>query len=269
MNLHLELTKWKGSRLRSDLKNVVGSKGNEKQTFFTGLVSRYKDKWNMNTKQGISQLEWYAHLLAKTKQTTQHGAHEQLYIHAESPMVMGQGEGSVLETHLTLHRLYGVPYLPATALKGVAAHYCDQYLGREDDGDGFRLDGEYHKVLFGSQDQRGLITFHDAFPTLESISDAISIDVLTPHHQNYNLGIKAGDTIVQAPRDDDTPVPVHFLNVKADFEITVSCEQTSETAINWLKIAAELLGQAIEQEGLGGKTNAGYGRFTRKRDEEK
>jgi Uncharacterized protein predicted to be involved in DNA repair (RAMP superfamily) len=37
-----------------------------------------------------------------------------------SRLVVGLGAGNVLETSLTLHHIFGIPYIPASALKGVA-----------------------------------------------------------------------------------------------------------------------------------------------------
>ena len=38
-------------------------------------------------------------------------------------LILGLGGENVSETGLTLHQTYGVPYLPGSALKGLAAHY--------------------------------------------------------------------------------------------------------------------------------------------------
>ncbi len=40
-----------------------------------------------------------------------------------SRLVVGLGDESVYETSIRLHRNYGVPYIPGSALKGVAKHY--------------------------------------------------------------------------------------------------------------------------------------------------
>jgi len=41
----------------------------------------------------------------------------------KSRLVVGLGDESVYETSIRLHRNYGVPYIPGSALKGVAKHY--------------------------------------------------------------------------------------------------------------------------------------------------
>jgi CRISPR-associated protein Cmr6 len=47
-------------------------------------------------------------------------------------LIVGLGGDNVLETGLTLHHTYGVPLIPGNALKGLAAHYCDQVWGQAD-----------------------------------------------------------------------------------------------------------------------------------------
>src|SRR5437588_10451823 len=46
-------------------------------------------------------------------------------------MVVGLGSESVLEASICLHRTYGVPYIPGSALKGLAASYAHHYLGEQ------------------------------------------------------------------------------------------------------------------------------------------
>ena len=45
--------------------------------------------------------------------------------------VIGLGSAGVIENAITLHHTYGVPYLPESALKGLAAHYAANYVDEE------------------------------------------------------------------------------------------------------------------------------------------
>src|SRR5207245_4481556 len=72
-------------------------------------------------------------------------------------MIVGLGSESVLETSISLHRTYGVPYIPGSALKGLAANYARQKLSDE-----WHKDGEAYKVVFGDTDDAGYLTFFDA-----------------------------------------------------------------------------------------------------------
>lgn len=262
MNLHLELTKLEGSLKNSKLKMTLNKngkrqedkEGSKKKEFYKQLVSSYTQSWKKPPLWYKQRLEQYDKSLATLNC-------RKLMISGISPLVIGHGQISVLETHLTLHKIYGVPYIPGTAIKGVAAHYCHQYLGRKNPA--FKEGGDYYNVLFGSQEEASLIHYHDAFPTLETVSNAIDLDVLTPHHQKYNQIVlnQNQPEKAHAPRDDDSPVPIYFLSVKADFQVILTSESQLHEDEEWLAIAEKITIQAIQQEGLGGKTNAGYGRF--------
>jgi len=175
-------------------------------------------------------------------------------------MVIGLGGENVLETGITLHHTYGTPLIPGTALKGLASHYCDQVWGERDQGQGFKRwikgenGGEYHKAIFGTTEDSGHIIFHDAWVTPETIAMSLQPDVMTPHHGDYYSG-------EAAPTDFDDPNPVTFLSVVGTFHIAVSCDVPGEEGQNWAKLAFDLLSEALREWGIGGKTNAGYGRL--------
>ncbi|WP_086976049.1 type III-B CRISPR module RAMP protein Cmr6 [Archaeoglobus fulgidus] len=57
----------------------------------------------------------------------------------KSRLVVGLGDESVYETSIRLHRNYGVPYIPGSALKGVAKHYAFSILARENGDEILRI----------------------------------------------------------------------------------------------------------------------------------
>lgn len=187
-------------------------------------------------------------------------------------MVIGLGGASVLGTGLTLHHTYGTPVIPGSALKGLAAHYCHQVWGEENgkfrgeetvtDAEGKkrkRPAGEYHVAMFGSQQDAGHITFHDAWITPASLGKSLRLDVMTPHHQEY-YGEPQGSN-KHPPTDFDDPVPVSFLSITGDFLVALSCDVAGEAGQQWVDLAFQLLSRALEEWGIGGKTNTGYGRM--------
>lgn len=164
-------------------------------------------------------------------------------------MVVGLGAESVLETSITLHRTYGVPYIPGSALKGLAAAAAHRHL--EDPGwqkaTDQKLIGESHRILFGDQESSGYVVFHDAlwFPGSRLPLDP---DVITVHHGEYYLKGKA-------PTDWDNPVPVAFLSARGSYLVAL----TGPAA--WTQAAFQILKGALDQDGVGAKTAAGYGRM--------
>lgn len=47
----------------------------------------------------------------------------------DARLLLGHGNASATEVGLTVHRTWGVPFLPGSALKGLLAHYLDATLG--------------------------------------------------------------------------------------------------------------------------------------------
>ncbi|MBE3650748.1 type III-B CRISPR module RAMP protein Cmr6 [Paenibacillus polymyxa] len=259
MNAHLAITKGDTSLQGKDLcLEQVVSKGDGKQAFYQKLINAYETDWTTTKK------SWYKHYYDRYYKKESYGATTPLHIQVRSqtPLVIGHGGNSVLETSLALHRIYGVPYLPGTALKGVASHYAHRQLG--DQQPALKRTGSDYNILFGSQTSAGFIQFHDAFPTPATVCKVLKQDVLTAHHQDYNGIIVEpyrSDIEYKAPRDDDSPVPIPFLSASAHFGIILTCEGEQESAMKWLSLAKTILLGALRDEGIGAKTNAGYGRL--------
>lgn len=170
-------------------------------------------------------------------------------------MVIGLGGENVLETGLTLNHTYGTPMIPGTALKGLAAHYCHQAWGAADEK--FKLGGEHHQTIFGTTEDSGHIIFHDAWITPQSLDGSLQLDVMTPHHGEY-YSDKNGLT---PPTDFEDPNPVTFLSVVGTFHVAVSCDVSGPDGDEWAERIFGLLSDALREWGIGGKTNAGYGRL--------
>lgn len=188
-------------------------------------------------------------------------------------LIVGLGAESVLETGLRLHHTYGVPIIPGSALKGLASHYCDEVWGQRHLGEDappenkrFRrkrpadeVEGDYHRLLFGTTEDGGVITFHDAWIVPDSLDDgALRLDVMTPHHPKWQ-------TNEAPPTDFDSPVPVSFLSVAGTFDVRLSwsgpVDTAREKAEAWIDLAMQVLCEALAEWGIGGKTSSGYGRL--------
>ncbi|MBN1547546.1 MAG: type III-B CRISPR module RAMP protein Cmr6, partial [Syntrophaceae bacterium] len=196
----------------------------------------------------------------------------QQLLHVQGRLIVGLGADNVLETGLTLHHTYGVPYIPGSALKGLAAHYADQVWGKTPNGDKWKKEADYHQTLFGTQEDAGHILFHDAWITPDSLKDdnrfGLVSDVMTPHHGDYysekkfEQGPRKGDLI--PPTDFDDPNPITFLSVTGSFLVAVSCDVPGDEGDKWASVAMKLLTEALDNWGVGGKTSSGYGRMTPK-----
>jgi len=179
-------------------------------------------------------------------------------------LVVGLGGENVLEAGISLHHTYGVPVIPGSALKGLAAHYCDrvwganhqEYQRQVEEADGRVRPGAAHHVLFGGGDDAGHVVFHDAWLAPQSLKPGagLVLDVMTPHHAGYYVGQDDAP-----PADFDDPTPISFLAVTGVFQVAVSC--ASEDGRAWAELALELVARALAHWGVGGKTRAGYGRM--------
>jgi CRISPR-associated protein Cmr6 len=165
-------------------------------------------------------------------------------------MIVGLGEESILETSVTLHRTYGVPYIPGSALKGLAASYARQQI----EGQNWRKDNDYYKTVFGDTETAGYITFFDALyiPKSGYKGQALYMDVLTVHHQQYYQDASV------PPSDWDNPVPVPFLSATGKYMIALAAPAGCEV---WMERTFEIIEAALLDLGIGAKTSSGYGRL--------
>jgi CRISPR-associated protein Cmr6 len=185
---------------------------------------------------------------------------------ASSTVLIGLGGDHATETGLTIHHTYGVPYIPGTAVKGLAAHYAHQVWGASDTRWRMATDddpktGELHATMFGTSvgelSGGGLIDFSDGW--IASPKGSLVPDVMTPHHGDYYMA--SDDEVDQCPPTDfDNPVPVTFLSAKGTFFIAIS-KRDRRLPDEWVDRAEELVKRSLQEWGIGGKTSADYGRM--------
>lgn len=166
-------------------------------------------------------------------------------------MIVGLGSESLLEASICLHRTYGVPYIPGSALKGLAASYAHQRLGEE-----WSRGKTFHNLVFGKGDEAGYITFLDALPlpAVKQSGSTLAPDVITVHHQKYyqDLG---------APTDRDDPNPVPFLSATGRYLLALAAPDFQKPT-RWVDLTFQILAEALDKLGIGAKTSSGYGRMT-------
>jgi CRISPR-associated protein Cmr6 len=167
-------------------------------------------------------------------------------------MVIGLGDESVLETSVTLHRTYGVPYIPGSALKGLTASYARQHLG-----DAWKKDEIYYKIALGSPDEAGYITFFDALyipgTGVPNKDQPLAPDIITVHHPDYYQRSNP-----KPAADWDSPTPVPFLSATGTYLVALAGQP------DWVKAVFDILSFALRDMGIGAKTSSGYGRMTLK-----
>ncbi|KPC98381.1 hypothetical protein LR69_03417 [Geobacillus sp. BCO2] len=115
----------------------------------------------------------------------QTGGVKKLKARLSGRIVHGLGAGHVRETSLTIHPVYGLPYIPASSLKGLVRHW---FIEAYCEGDEKRLsEHEDGCTIFGIQDHKGQVQFYDIF-----LIDGLRLekDVLAVHMKEYYEGKK-------------------------------------------------------------------------------
>lgn len=166
-------------------------------------------------------------------------------------LVVGLGAESILETAITLHRTYGVPFIPGSALKGLASAAAHRFLANDEWRKKTKTaeQGDSHKIMFGNTKTAGFVTFHDALLVPEGGQIPLDLDVMTVHHAKYYGNGKS------PPADWDSPNPVSFVTARGTYLIAL------EGPEEWTRAAMDILGDALQEDGIGAKTAAGYGRM--------
>jgi CRISPR-associated protein Cmr6 len=164
-------------------------------------------------------------------------------------LVVGLGGPCVYETSITLHHIYGIPYIPATSIKGVVRSWIIQSVFNFDEKAALKHPDFCN--WFGSQSNSGGFVFFDAFPTqLPNIEP----DIMNVHYPKYYNGS-------EPPTDTQSPIPVVFLTVVDTpfmFLIGSKHSKLTESKIE-NKTIGEWLIEVLSEHGIGAKTAVGYG----------
>ena len=166
-------------------------------------------------------------------------------------LVIGMSQGRLWGTGFQFHPVYGVPYLPASGIKGALRHFLEEQ-GRDED---------QLKVWFGDTEHQGLVTIFDAFIAPTTKRRLLSEEILNKHHENY-YEKEAGK--IEPPADYNTPVPVKFVAVASGIKfrfvygVRVGVEGREGPS---LAVLRRDLVNCLDLAGMGAKTRKGYGRM--------
>jgi CRISPR-associated protein Cmr6 len=184
--------------------------------------------------------------------------------------IIGLGNNTILETGLTLHHTYGIPYIPGPGLKGLTQAYVNLTPSRKNElCQSVGKERSTFERIFGTQYEMGKeepedkerfageIVFVGGVPVDDDQDPPrLVVDVMTPHFPKYYQDAQGR----RAPLEVEDPVPVAFLACTGGaFDITIAtrCPQGREL----LDLTIELCREALDELGIGGKTGKGYGYF--------
>ena len=214
-------------------------------------------------------------------------------LRTEWRFMSGTGAHHPLESGFVWHHTLGVPYLPASGVKGVIRASITP-LRPGEDASPEEIRSYFEKVmkveeLFGyesiekeddllnklSDDERqrynrspreGSLIVFDAIPTA---LPRLELDILNVHYPDYY-----GQH--EPPADWQSPNPVYFLTVGPDCEFEFALAPIArngdgrtdkEKGKRLLEEGEKILMEALNSLGAGAKTSIGYGRFRRSTQE--
>lgn len=202
-------------------------------------------------------LECYQHAFKHWKQVFQQRSSCDIFkVKSTSKILLGLGNASIHEFGVNLNHPWGVPYIPGSALKGVASSYLQKHGGE----DWFRdskssCKSRLQAEIFGGEFETngssyiGNVIFNDAW--LEPTEDNLfQLDIINPHHQEYYAE-------KNHPTGMESPIPVKLAALKAELSFHICLEGPQDQ----VKLIKDVLISALSETGIGSKTAVGYGRF--------
>lgn len=172
-------------------------------------------------------------------------------------MVVGLGQTTILETGMTLERGTGIPFIPGSSIKGLAAAYAllneleeTERKNIESVANPSNLQKDFLDI-FGTQKTTGKVIFFDAVPTK---SPQLELDIMNNHYPDYY-------DKKSPPTPSQNPNPVYFLTLgsKSEFAFAVAARDNKPETEQLVIQAKEWLYNGLSEMGIGAKTAAGYG----------
>jgi CRISPR-associated protein Cmr6 len=160
--------------------------------------------------------------------------------------VPGIGIESPYESGLRLHYVYGIPFIPASSIKGAYSQYLKDFNGlKESDYD--------YTLRFGSQEKVGNLIFLDAYPELSKDKQIFDISIINTHYQKYY-------NKEALPGDYYSPIPNKFLIIKGgtEFRFHIIIKPVNELKVDDVR---KEFADALLKQGVGAKTKVGFGHF--------
>jgi len=214
-------------------------------------------------------------------------------------MVVGLGNESVYETSMTLHHVFGIPYIPASSIKGIVRSWIiTEHFGSKTAPENEVLfpmvNAEYRALMndifcktFGCPKTAKKVKFSEGKPEMKRddiyiyedptptalgkenrgniiFFDAFPMEIpnIEPDIMNVHYPNYYGGS--DPPTDFQNPNPVFFLTVKnTPFQFLVGSVKNDPANLKIGKrTITDWLKEALEEHGIGAKTAVGYGRLT-------
>ncbi|MBB4302850.1 CRISPR-associated protein Cmr6 [Rhodobium orientis] len=202
-----------------------------------------------------------------------------------SRFVTGMGYEHGVENGFVFHHTLGVPFLPASGIKGLMRAFADHWQalgdgGEPDSRDWFErivdLFGNYGPARKDDHDAKRGVTRDQRAPRMGRliVFDALPVapvkcacEVLTPHDGGWRakgaepMIDKGAPEVILSPGDWHNPIPIPFLVVEEGQTFLFALGRSRGGTLADLKEGYALLEAALEWIGAGAKTAVGFGQF--------
>lgn len=187
----------------------------------------------------------------------------------EASLIVNQAGGILENAGMCLHRHFGTPFIPGSAVKGAARHAAwVAWKAEKDPEQKAKLAKEIAHLFGYPTNEKGLDAYLAEMGWKEATAGTIcfmaavpegtaklGVDIVNCHHKEYYAGNRPEAV------DDEAPIPNYFPSVQKGvrFVFTLIPIRGEKNA---LESAKKWLVEAITLQGMGAKTAAGYGWFS-------
>jgi CRISPR type III-B/RAMP module RAMP protein Cmr6 len=192
----------------------------------------------------------------------------------EGRLAINLADSLIQNAGICLDRLFGLPYIPGSAIKGVCRHtaleelraatdvdrpellrlFCTIFGTAENDFDKGDLKAFRAIAPHTGRDQKGAVAFLPAYPVNEA---KVVVDLTNVHFPDYYRTGRTEDQSKENPRPN--PFPAVEIGTQFAYFLVLNVIHDDPTL---LAVATRWLEKAITERGLGAKTAAGYGWFS-------
>lgn len=188
----------------------------------------------------------------------------------KSRLIVNQAGGILENAGMCLHPHFGYPYIPGSAVKGIARHaaWCAWHEAEEPEKAGIAQD--IARIFGYPTNDRGLDAYLEergcdakrggcvSFWAAEPDGKAgLVTDIVNCHHMKYY----GSDDPSAAATDDESPNPQFFPAVEKGCTFLFTLVPVRDTDEEMIDRAKKWLILAITENGVGAKTSSGYGWF--------
>ena len=287
-----EASRWSFMRIADGAAQLLNHDASEKRRYSGGSNVSQENEERMlaeaQVAESLAKILWDA----KTKELSDLRARHTrrvlgLFQTKERAVVIGQLEGRlainladslIQNAGICLDRMFGLPYIPGSAVKGVCRQAALEQLKAASAAERVKFFDLFH-AIFGTSDndftngqlrafkhllsgraenQKGAIAFLPAYPVNEA---KIVVDLTNVHYPKYYRTGRTEDLSNESPQ----PNPFPAVETGAQFAFCLVLNGVNQNP-DLLLHAKRWLEEALTVHGLGAKTAAGYGWFSLRPD---